>query len=229
MKRIPSFLMLTIWLLPMPLLSQVGLKPAEFESKLASMHPQLLDVRTAREYQISHLKGALQADWSNPAQFADRLQYLDKSKPLFVYCTSGGRSGEAAKWLQNQGFVYIQNLSGGLSTWKMEGRPLEVGENKPQMSAETYLGLTLNAEDVIMDFGAEWCPPCKKMEPVLAQLVNESPKPFVLAKVDGGNDIEIMKANKIAGIPTFIIYKQGKEIFRKQGLVTLAEFKQQLQ
>ena len=80
-----------------------------------------------------------------------------------------------------------------------------------------------------MDFGAEWCPPCKKMEPVLAQLVNESPKPFVLAKVDGGNDIEIMKANKIAGIPTFIIYKQGKEIFRKQGLVTLAEFKQQLQ
>ena len=229
MKRIPSFLMLTIWLLPMPLLSQVGLKPAEFESKLASMHPQLLDVRTAREYQISHLKGALQADWSNPAQFADRLQYLDKSKPLFVYCTSGGRSGEAAKWLQNQGFVYIQNLSGGLSTWKMEGRPLEVGENKPQMSAETYLGLTLKAEYVIMDFGAEWCPPCKKMEPVLAQLVNESPKPFVLAKVDGGNDIEIMKANKIAGIPTFIIYKQGKEIFRKQGLVTLAEFKQQLQ
>ena len=56
---------------------------AEFETKMQSGTYQILDVRTAAEYQSGHLKNSLQADWNNPEQFKDRTQYLDKSKPIW--------------------------------------------------------------------------------------------------------------------------------------------------
>lgn len=86
---------------------------------------QLLDVRTAAEYQRGHLKNTLQADWLDKKQFAERTEHLDKLKPILVYCASGVRSGEAMKWLAAKGFTNVANLKGGLSAWKMDGKPLE--------------------------------------------------------------------------------------------------------
>jgi rhodanese-related sulfurtransferase len=79
-----------------------------------------LDVRTAGEYQSGHFKNSLQADWLNKEQFTDRIKYLDKNKPLLVYCASGVRSGAAAKWLLENGFTDVQNLKGGWfhGSWK---------------------------------------------------------------------------------------------------------------
>jgi len=42
--------------------------------------------------------------------------------------------------------------------------------------------------------------------------------------VDGGNDIDVMKALHSEGLPTFIIFKDGKETWRHQGIVTLEDF-----
>ena len=230
MKKLSFFCLGLLLLVGQTSYSQVtDLSPNDFEVKMAAMKPQILDVRTAREYQSSHIKDALQADWTNMTQFVDRVQYLDKSKPLFIYCASGGRSGEALKWLQNQGFIFVQNLKGGLTEWKIEGKPVVSPTPTAQMTTTMYLGLTQTADQVLVDFGAEWCPPCRKMEPVLAQLQKEVTKPYKFVKVDGGQDIEVMKAYKVEAIPTFIIYKKGKEVYRKQGLVTIDELKAQLQ
>ena len=208
--------------------AQETLSPADFEKKMVTLQPQLLDVRTAREYQSSHIKNALQADWLNKDQFADRTQYLDKTKPVFVYCASGGRSSEAAKWLHEKGFTDVQNLQGGLSAWKMEGRSVESVANAVQLSVAKYAELTQTSGIVLVDFGAEWCPPCKKMEPVIKQLRMELANGFVFVKADGGNDIDVMKNEKVTAIPTFIIYKNCKEIWRKQGIVELAELKKRI-
>ena len=185
-------------------------------------------MRTAREYQSSHLKNALQADWLNPQQFADRTQYLDKSKPVYVYCASGARSAEAAKWLLSKGFNNVQNLKGGISAWKMEGRSVEAVNSETQMTLSKYTELSRSADIVLVDVGAEWCPPCKKMEPVLKQLQEEVGGRFSLVKVDGGIDIEVMKSLKVEGIPVFIVYKNGKEVWRKTGVVELKELKTKL-
>nr|MBW0161698.1 thioredoxin family protein [Sediminibacterium sp.] len=73
---------------------------------------------------------------------------------------------------------------------------------------------------VLVDVGAEWCPPCKKMEPVIHQLETELAAKFKLVKVDGGNDIEVMKHIKADALPTFVIYKNGKEVWRDFGIVS---------
>lgn len=228
MKKIAAIICLFSVLSCASVDGQDGLSTTEFEKKLNTQNPQLLDVRTAEEYQTGHLKNSLQADWLNKDQFADRIKYLDKNKPVLVYCASGVRSASAAKWLLDKGFKEVQNLKGGLTAWKLEGRAVETDNSKAQLTVGEYDQLTKSADVVLIDFGADWCPPCKKMEPVLKQLQNDLPNVYSLVKVDGGLDIDVMKAQKVDALPVFIIYKKGKEVWRKQGVVELDELKKQL-
>ncbi|HRH50549.1 MAG TPA: thioredoxin domain-containing protein [Panacibacter sp.] len=201
----------------------------KFQQHAAEPGVQILDVRTTREYQNGHIKKALQADWLQQDQFKDRIQYLDKTKPVLVYCASGGRSGKAAEWLAQNGFQHIENLEGGFTQWKLENKPVEGMENVIQLTTAEYEKYTKADATVLVDFGAEWCPPCKLMAPVIDAVENELKNKFKLVKVDGGVNTEIMKQLNVAALPTFIVYKNGKEVWRKQGVTEKAELIKQLQ
>lgn len=201
----------------------------KFQQHAAEPGVQILDVRTTGEYQNGHIKKALQADWLQQDQFKDRIQYLDKTKPVLVYCASGGRSSKAAEWLAQNGFQHIENLEGGFTQWKLENKPVEGMENVVQLTAAEYEKYTKADATVLVDFGAEWCPPCKLMAPVIDAVENELKNKFKLVKVDGGVNTEIMKQLNVAALPTFIVYKNGKEVWRKQGVTEKAELIKQLQ
>lgn len=185
---------------------------------------QILDVRTPGEYQNGHIKNAMLADWTNQIEFKDRVQYLDKTKPVLVYCASGGRSSKAAKWLADNGFISVENLTGGFTQWKIENKPVEGAGTEKQITIEEYNKSTMSSGIVLIDFGAEWCPPCRKMQPVLDALQKDLKGKFNLVKVDGGINTNVMQQLKVNALPTFIIYKNGKEVWRKQGIVEKAEF-----
>jgi rhodanese-related sulfurtransferase len=204
------------------------LTASEFEKGMHGENIQLLDVRTTGEYQSGHLKHALQADWNNAEQFKDRTQHLDKSKPIYVYCLSGGRSAAAAKWLQQQGYDNVYSLKGGINAWKQGNKEVEGLADIKQMSIEEYKALVKGEETYLVDFGAEWCPPCKKMEPVLETLKKEAGSKFRLIKIDGGIHTDVMKELHVEALPVFIIYKKGKEVWRKQGITAIEEFKTNL-
>lgn len=186
---------------------------------------QILDVRTAGEYQSGHLKNALQADWNNAAQFKERTAALNKNIPVYVYCLSGGRSAAAAQWLQQQGYNNVVALKGGMNSWKQSGKPVETTVAAVQMNMTDYNTLIKSDGTYLVDFGAEWCPPCKKMEPVLNDLEKSAGSKFKLIKVDGGVHTNVMTALKVVSLPTFIIYKKGKETWRKEGIVTIEELR----
>lgn len=208
---------------------KLSIAVTEFETKAQSGTYQVLDVRTAGEYKSGHLKNALQADWLNKQQFEERTRYLDKQKPLLVYCASGVRSEQAAKWLLGKGFTEVFNLKGGTSAWQLEGKRLEAETVVAQMAVNAFQQKINVQGFVLVDVGAEWCPPCKKMEPVLAQLQQKMNGKYQFVKVDGGIDIDVMKTIKAAVLPTFIIYKDGKEIWRKEGIVDLETLQSKLQ
>ncbi|MDO1447378.1 rhodanese-like domain-containing protein [Rhodocytophaga aerolata] len=83
----------------------------------------VLDVRTTEEFTESHLPDARNIDYKNEA-FKDSIQTLDKSKPYYVYCKSGVRSGKAAEIMREMGFTRVYNMEGGIDAWKKEGMPL---------------------------------------------------------------------------------------------------------
>ena len=195
-----------------------SLSPDQFEQAIKP-GVQLLDVRTAGEFQTGHMANALQADWNNRNQFVDRTQHLDKQKTVLVYCLSGRRSASAADYLRGQGFTDVQELNGGVNAWKMAGKPLEGKSNEPQYTVEQYQQWVGSSGRVLVDFGASWCPPCKKMEPVLAALEKDATLQFTLKKIDGGLHTDVMKAIGVNALPTFIVYENGKEVWRHEGVI----------
>lgn len=195
-----------------------------FEKSLADNKIQLLDARTAEEFKSGHLKGALQADWTDRNQFIERTKHLDPTRPVYIYCLSGGRSAAAAEYLRSQGYQ-VTNMTGGISAWKRAGKALEGAVSTAQTSRSDYDKLAGSAPTVIVDFGADWCPPCRKMEPVLtAFMKDKSPAVVKLVKMDGGNETELMKTLGVSALPTFILYRNGVEEKRFQGVKEAAEW-----
>lgn len=84
---------------------------------------QLIDVRTPGEYASGYIKNAVNMNVMD-ASFTSQITTLDKSKPLYVYCKSGNRSGKASVILRDAGFTQIYDLRGGVIQWKKEGKPL---------------------------------------------------------------------------------------------------------
>lgn len=198
----------------------------DFQKAVGQSNIQVLDVRTPGEYQSGHLKSAMLADWTNEAEFQERAAALDKNKPVYTYCLSGGRSGAATEWLNKNGYT-AYNLSGGVNAWKQAGKPLEQAAEVKQITMQEYLARIPANKTVLVDFSADWCPPCKKMAPVIDSLKNTDGSRFVLVKIDGGEQTSIAKELGVAGLPTYLVYKNGKAVWRKQGVVAAKEFSAQ--
>lgn len=204
--------------------SQEPVSTDSFAVAIKDPKVQILDVRTPSEYKSGHIKSAFLADWLQKDEFKRRVGFLDKSKPVAVYCAAGPRSEKAALWLSENGFSNVVYLKGGFTKWKMEGKPFEAEQEVTQLSRTEYDNYLSAFDLVLVDFGAVWCPPCKKMEPVLDSLQNEMKNKFKLTNIDAGVNTEIMKELKVDVLPTFILYKKGKEVWRKEGLVAKSEF-----
>jgi thioredoxin len=170
----------------------------------------------------------LQANWNNADEFKTRTSALDKNRAVYVYCLSGGRSSAAAIWLRQQGFTNVVELRGGFSSWKRADKPVEGMANIPQMTLAEYQQQITGKEYVLVDFGAEWCPPCRKMEPTINEFIANN-KNVTLLKIDGGVHTDLMKQLNVEGIPTLLFLKNGTELWRKNGVVEKEELNNMFQ
>lgn len=88
------------------------LDPADFLRQRAADAP-VLDVRTPGEFAGGHVRGARNVNLMDPdfVGAVDRLG-LDRSRPVYLYCRSGNRSGQAARILRDRGYVAAVNVGG---------------------------------------------------------------------------------------------------------------------
>jgi rhodanese-related sulfurtransferase len=85
--------------------------------------PIVLDVRTAEEYEVSHLPGAIRVD--PDGDFPEFLHTLDHQAAVVAYCSVGYRSSRLVERLQKEGFTDVKNLEGSIFEWANKGYPLE--------------------------------------------------------------------------------------------------------
>ena len=200
----------------------------DFNAAIQQKGVQVLDVRTASEFQGGHIAGALQANWNDAQEFSSRTQHLDKKYTVYVYCQAGGRSAAAQTYLEEKGYQVI-NLEGGMSNWKMKNLPIEGNDNTTQMRVVDFDKVIASNALVLVDIGATWCPPCRKMLPIVDEVKKIFSEKLYFLAVDGGVDMDVMKHLQFEVLPTFIIYKNGKEVWRKTGIISKEEFLAQLQ
>lgn len=99
--------------------------PEEMQTLIELEDIQLVDVRTAEEHKKGFIAHAQNIDFNSPT-FEEDITKLDKTKPVVLYCRSGGRSAKCAQKLKEAGFVKIYDLEGGISKWKHKGLEVKV-------------------------------------------------------------------------------------------------------
>jgi thioredoxin 1 len=202
----------------------------DFQKQIAESNIQLVDVRTPEEYAQKHLANAKNIN-INSSSFETEMNALDKSKPLYVYCLSGGRSGNAADWAHKNGFKEVYNLEGGVLAWMNNGKPVVKGEEAAvkEMSQNDYLAAINKEKLVMVDFNAVWCGPCKVLKPRVKKVVKEMSEQVELLDIDVDKNPAVSNYMNVQSIPLLILYKQGKEVWRKLGVADEAEMKQAIQ
>ena len=110
-------------------LKYISLEPYDFHLQyLMTDSSILIDVREPFEFKRNRIRGSVNIPASgNLDKVADTL---NKETPLFIYCTSGFRSSNAAVKLYDKGFRKLYNLEGGIVAWRKEGMPVIKGKGR---------------------------------------------------------------------------------------------------
>ncbi len=70
---------------------------------------------------------------------------------------------------------------------------------------------------VLVDFWATWCSPCRAMMPMLDELKAEMGDRVRIVKIDVDQNIDLAVRMKVMGVPMFVLYKNGRELWREAG------------
>ena len=205
-----------------------NIAPEAFAKKInETPKPQVLDVRTPEEFASEHIENAININWLGD-NFVSNAEKFDKSKPIFVYCKSGGRSAKAAAKLEELGFKNIYNLEGGIMKWNAAGLA------KPSnqiigMCSQEYAELLNTDKKVLIDFNAKWCAPCKKMAPYLDQMQKEMADKVVIIRLDADENKTLITEMKIDELPTLLLYENKELKWKNSGYISEEDLKKQLQ
>lgn len=90
----------------------------DFAKEIKKENIQLLDVRTKEENEEIRIPNSINIDVTK-TDFFNKIESLDKTKPIAVYCRTGHRSFMVAQILVSRGFV-VYNLQNGLVNWNGE-------------------------------------------------------------------------------------------------------------
>lgn len=84
-----------------------------------------------------------------------------------------------------------------------------------EVSQENYEEIVLKANlPVVIEFGAVWCAPCKRLEPELEKLGEQWKDKFILAHINVDQDPDLAMQNSVMSVPTVILIKNGDEMER---------------
>lgn len=81
----------------------------------------------------------------------------------------------------------------------------------------TYEELTKSSPVVLVEFYASWCPHCQRMMPIVADIKKRVESRAVVAQFDIDENEQLSAEQGVASIPTFILYKDGREVWRNTG------------
>ncbi|MDD2797676.1 MAG: thioredoxin domain-containing protein [Bacteroidales bacterium] len=209
----------------------VNLNANDFAAKIKQLpNAPIIDVRTPQEFAQGHIKNARNINVSSE-DFGQQISKFDKTKPVFVYCLSGSRSGYAASMMLNSGFKEIYNLAGGMMKWRAANLP-ETTDSKVSvstgMSRAEYNALLNSDKLVLIDFYAEWCAPCRKMKPDLDAISTEMKDKVVVVRINADENKTLAKELKVDALPVLFLYKNKKQVWSKLGYATKAEIVKQL-
>jgi thioredoxin 1 len=88
----------------------------------------------------------------------------------------------------------------------------------------TSFDTIINSEKpVLIDFSATWCGPCKTLAPILKQVKDSLGERITIIKIDVDKNQQLSSKYQVRGVPTMILYQNGKQLWRQSGVISKEE------
>lgn len=104
------------------------------------------------------------------------------------------------------------------SVRKMKNIPAVPESDKIKILNNGNFKAVMNNGLTLVDFWAPWCAPCKMMAPVLNEIAEVESRTVTIAKLNVDHEQQLARKFNIRGIPTMILFNQGKEVKRFVGV-----------
>ena len=85
-----------------------------------------------------------------------------------------------------------------------------------------------DSKPVLVDFFATWCGPCQALAPILEDVKSEMGESIKIVKIDVDKNQPLATQYQVRGVPTMILFKDGKQLWRQSGVVPKHELVQLL-
>lgn len=171
---------------------------------------QLVDARSAEEFAINHLPGAINIP---PGQ---RIDGLDRKKPILVYAIGNGRSGELSKKLLSRGFPQVYLLDGGIGGWIGHGKPI-VSVSKNRYTWDDFVNVLTADNLVLVDLHTRYCPACIRVQPIVDDLARDFGDALKVVRIDVYDNPCVAGRFYVDAIPSLILFHNGTQIYKKTG------------
>ena len=180
----------------------------------------IIDVRTPEEFNKGHLRNSLNVNWFDE-NFDENLKIFNKDLPVFVYCLSGGRSSKANEKIQSLGFKNVYELDGGILEWRKNKLPEALLNNNYEnsLTVDDFNVFIETDKIVLVDYYANWCAPCKIMEPYLDEISNEYSENLNLVRINYDDNLPLVRSLEVYGLPVLQIYKDKNLLWSHVGFI----------
>ena len=86
--------------------------------------------------------------------------------------------------------------------------------------------LIASDKPVLVDFFAEWCGPCKMMDPYLKAVKDKMGEDLTIVKIDIDKNPALASQLKIQSVPTMVLYQRGQQLWRQSGVLSAQQIEQ---
>jgi thioredoxin 1 len=93
--------------------------------------------------------------------------------------------------------------------------------NKIKMS--NFNSIIQSDKPVLIDFFATWCGPCKMLDPILREVKESLGDRVSIIKIDVDKNQQVASQYQVRGVPTMILFQNGKQLWRQSGVLTKEE------